>query len=154
MKYNQNMKYITWWRHNTRYIITAQNIEIVMLWVYYTIPFDFSLFWHFWDITFQFLKLRFWRRIIDEGSLPEMRIWSILLIKSDLKWCIHLIEFSFHSYTTITSTIYESAFSWCTCYVTWFVSLLVDHRSQKKTINAVDLCIFIPFLEHKRLPFL
>ena len=26
----------------------------------------------------------------DKGSLPEMRIWSILLIKSDLKWCIHL----------------------------------------------------------------
>ena len=28
----------------------------------------------------------------DEGSLPEMRIWSILLlvIKSDLKWCMHL----------------------------------------------------------------
>ena len=26
----------------------------------------------------------------DEGSVPEMRIWSILLIKSDLKWCIHL----------------------------------------------------------------
>ena len=26
----------------------------------------------------------------DEGSVPEMRIWSILFIKSDLKWCIHL----------------------------------------------------------------
>ena len=26
----------------------------------------------------------------DEGSLPELRIWSILLIKSDLKWCIYL----------------------------------------------------------------
>ena len=34
-------------------------------------PFGFSSFWHFWDITFQIL-----------------RIWSILLIKSDLKWCI------------------------------------------------------------------
>ena len=31
-----------------------------------------------------------WLRITDEGSLLEMRIWSILLIKSDLKWCIHL----------------------------------------------------------------
>ena len=29
-------------------------------------------------------------RITDEGSLPEMRIWSILLINSYLKWCIHL----------------------------------------------------------------
>ena len=26
----------------------------------------------------------------NEGSVPEMDIWSILLIKSDLKWCIHL----------------------------------------------------------------
>ena len=31
-----------------------------------------------------------WIRITDEGLVPEMRIWSILLIKSDLKWCIHL----------------------------------------------------------------
>ena len=30
-----------------------------------------------------------WLRITDEGSIPKMRIWSILLIKSDLKWCIH-----------------------------------------------------------------
>ena len=29
-------------------------------------------------------------RITDEGSLPEIRISSILLIKSDLKWCLHL----------------------------------------------------------------
>ena len=31
----------------------------------------------------------------SEGSVPEMRIWSILLIKSDLKWCIHLGKVSF-----------------------------------------------------------
>ena len=31
-----------------------------------------------------------WLRITEEGSVPEMRIWSILLIKSDLKRCIHL----------------------------------------------------------------
>ena len=34
--------------------------------------------------------LYFWLRITDEGSVPEMRIWSKLLIKSVLKWCIHL----------------------------------------------------------------
>ena len=28
-------------------------------------------------------------RIVHKVT-PEMRIWSILLIKSDLKWCIHL----------------------------------------------------------------
>ena len=29
-------------------------------------------------------------RITDEGLVPEMRIWSILFIKSYLKWRIHL----------------------------------------------------------------
>ena len=28
-------------------------------------------------------------RITDEDSVHEMRIWSTLSIKSDLKWCIH-----------------------------------------------------------------
>ena len=28
------------------------------------------------------------------GAVPEMRTWSILLIKSDLKWCIHLSRFT------------------------------------------------------------
>ena len=32
-------------------------IEIVILWVYYTIPFGFNLFWHLLVITFQLLKL-------------------------------------------------------------------------------------------------
>ena len=49
-------------------------IEIVILWVNYTIPFGFNFFWHFWDIFNYFLSLR----ITDEGSIPEMRIWSIL----------------------------------------------------------------------------
>ena len=31
-----------------------------------------------------------WLMITDEGSVSKMRIWSILLIKSDFKWCIHL----------------------------------------------------------------
>ena len=73
--------------------------QIVILWVYYTIPFGFSLFWHVWDISFLLLKLLLWLRTTDEGSVPEMRIWSILLIKSDLKWCIHIsrsLFFIFH----------------------------------------------------------
>ena len=65
-------------------------IEIVILWVYYTIPFGFSLFWHFWASMFNFWNYFVWLRITGEGSVPEMRIWSISLIKSDLKWCIHL----------------------------------------------------------------
>ena len=65
-------------------------IKIVISWVYYTIPFGFSLFCFFVDITFQLVKLLFWLRIIDECPVPEIHIWSILFIKSDLKWCIHL----------------------------------------------------------------
>ena len=49
------------------------------MWVYYTIPFDFSLFWHFLVITFQHFILNVWLRITDEYSVPEMRIWSISL---------------------------------------------------------------------------
>ena len=32
-------------------------IEIVILWVYYAIPFGFSFFRHFWDIIFQPFQL-------------------------------------------------------------------------------------------------
>ena len=32
------------------------------------------------------------------GSVPEIRIWPILLIKSDLKWCIHLRRSLFFYY--------------------------------------------------------
>ena len=39
---------------------------------------------------FNFLNYFVWLRITDEGSVPEMRIWSILLIKCDLKWSKHL----------------------------------------------------------------
>ena len=53
-------------------------IEIVILWVYNTISYGFSLFWHFLGIAFHLLKYFVWLRITDEGSVPEMRIWSIL----------------------------------------------------------------------------
>ena len=78
------------WRLRASKFSVLKLIEIVILWVYYTIPFGLSLFWYVWDISFQLLKIHLWLRITDEGSVPEMRIWSILLIKSDLKWCIHL----------------------------------------------------------------
>ena len=65
-------------------------IEIVILSVYYTILFGFSFFGHFLAFFFNFYNYFLWLRITDEGSVPEMRIWSILLIKSALKWCIYL----------------------------------------------------------------
>ena len=38
-------------------------------------------------------------RITEEGSVPEMRIWSILLIKSDLNGVYILVEVSFYIWT-------------------------------------------------------
>ena len=64
-------------------------IEIVILWVYYTIPFGLSFFGTFGALFFTFFNYFLWLRITDEDSIPEMCIWSILLIKSDLKWCIN-----------------------------------------------------------------
>ena len=49
------------------------------MWTFFKGKSQISIFWCI-----------FWLRITDESSVPEMRKWSILLIKSDLKWCIHL----------------------------------------------------------------
>ena len=53
-------------------------------------PFWLQLVLVLLGIIFNFWNYSVWLRITDEGSVPEMRIWSILLIKSDLKWCTHL----------------------------------------------------------------
>ena len=50
----------------------------------------FACFGNWLASFFKFLNYFVWLRITDEGSVPDMRIWSILLIKSDIKWCIHL----------------------------------------------------------------
>ena len=65
-------------------------IEIVILRVYYTIPFGSSFFRYFWHYFSTFWTTFFGKGSLTSGSIPEMRIWSILVIKSDLKWCIHL----------------------------------------------------------------
>ena len=70
--------------------VLVESIVLMILWVYYTIPLGFTLFLALLGITFVLLNYIFWLRITDEGPLPEMRIWSILLFKSDLKYCIHL----------------------------------------------------------------
>ena len=49
---------------------------------------------------FNFLNYCVGLRITDEGSVTEMRIWSILLMKSDLKWCIHLDLFLYFNHFT------------------------------------------------------
>ena len=63
------------------------------------VPFSISniIFGHHFS---SFLNYFVWLRITDEGSVPEMRTWSILLIKSYLKWCIHLSWSLFSYYHT------------------------------------------------------
>ena len=77
-------------------------IENVNLWVYYMASLLASAsFGTFVTSLLNFLNYFVWLRITDEGSVPEMRICSILLMTSDLKWCIHLDLFfiiqPFHS---------------------------------------------------------
>ena len=86
------------WVSNTpRYFSFAFYLDVNIIWNCYSVGSLHHPFWlclvfrHFWYINFQpFVNYFVWLRITDEGSVPEMRIWSILLIKSDLKWCIHL----------------------------------------------------------------
>ena len=79
--------------------------------------FGFSFFWYFCDISFHLFKLLCWLRITDEGSDPEMRIWSLLLMKSDLKWCIHLCLF-----------IFQPLHSQCHCW--WTRESLMAHAAK------------------------
>ena len=64
-------------------------IEIVILWVYYTIPFSLSFFRQFWGIIFPLFQLLSLAKDHCRKFNTRMCIWSILLIKSDLKKCIH-----------------------------------------------------------------
>ena len=51
-----------------------------------------------------FLNYSLLLRITDEGSVPDMRIWSISLVKSDLKWCIHLsLILGFNDLVSVTA---------------------------------------------------
>ena len=63
-----------------------------------------------------------WLRIIDESLVPEMRIRSMLFIKSDLKWCIHLSR------------------SPCCISTTWWVSDMhkAEKRAKHKTHCPLD----------------
>ena len=68
-----------------------------LVWLLMTLichPFDFTCFGTVLDTSYQLLKL-LWLRITYEGSVPKICNLSILLIKSDLKWCIQLSRVSF-----------------------------------------------------------
>ena len=50
-------------------------------------PFRFNFLCIFWALLFNFLNFFVWIRITDDGSVPGMRIWSIVLIK-DVRYCV------------------------------------------------------------------
>ena len=56
---------------------------------------------HFLNIGISSRKDQVKYNVFHEGSVPEMRIWSILLIKSDLKWCIYLSRSLFSYFYTL-----------------------------------------------------
>ena len=58
-------------------------------------PFWLYLVMALWVYVFNFLNSFLWLRITDEGLEPEMRIWSISLIKSNLKWCKSFFNFNY-----------------------------------------------------------
>ena len=88
------MSYRTYLRYQaTLKLCGLKLIEIVILWVYYTIPFGFSLLGTFEASLLKFLNYSV--GLTEEGSLPEMRIWSILLIKSEYLNGVHILVEAF-----------------------------------------------------------
>ena len=112
----------------SKFSVLQYLFEIVILWVYYTIPFGFSLVFG----TFRTSFFNFWKYFLakDEGSLSKMRIWSIFLINSDLKWCIHLRRSLF-------------------LYINYLVSVTasgpVTPLGHMKPRSTVDFCWFVVF---------
>ena len=124
------------------------------LWVHYTIPSGFSLFLALLGHHYPTFETTFWRRITDEGSVPEMRICSILLIKPDLKCCIHLSRslFLYLNYL-VTVTAGGTVNTWghmiCSQVLrsTWFDS----QRFESIKIVRVNIdwnCYFVALLHH------
>ena len=79
-----------------------------------------------------------WLRITDEGSLPELRLWSILLIESDLKWCIHLSR-SLHLYFNYLVSVTAGG--------------PVSPRGHMLPSPADDFGWFVAFREHQNFPY-
>ena len=114
-------------------------IEIVILWIYYMASLLASAsFGTFVTSLFNFLNYFVGLRITDEGSVTEMRIWSILFMKSDLKWCIHLdLYLYFNHFTHLVSVTGGGPES------PW------GHMQSSST---VDSSWFVAFREHQQFP--
>ena len=116
-----------------KFSVCLEFIQIVIFGVYYTIPFGSTLFWHFGAYFFNFLNYFLWLRITDEGLVPEMRIWSILLIKSDLKWCIHVSRSLFFNCITNTKRVSMKHLS--------HVSMCTLRQSPHPIIEILLICV-------------
>ena len=75
-----------------------------------------------------------WLRITDEGSVPEVRKWSILLIKSGFKWSIHLSR-SLFLYLNFSVSVIAS---WPEC-----------SNSPRAHVTKVDFGWFVAFWKHQ-----
>ena len=74
-----------WIRRHWHNFPCLKLIEIVIVWVHFTIPFRCNFFLDFGASYLTFIQHFVWLRITDEGSITEMRIWLLLLIQSDFK---------------------------------------------------------------------
>ena len=129
-------------------------IEIVILWIYYmTSLLASASFGTFVTSLFNFLNYFVWLIITDDGSVPEMRIWSILLMKFDIKWSIHLDLFLyFNHFTHLVSVIaggHESPWGHMQPSSTVDFSWLIRSVSRSSTIfvlKFIEIVIFGVYL--------
>ena len=123
-------------------------IKIVIVRVYYTIRFYFSLFCHFWASFIIFLNYIVWLRITDEGSVPEMSMWSIVLIKYDLKWWLHLSRSLFlywRAYLNVSALKYLETFNREILCISSDLKSIKAIKDRKR-ISNVDVDVFALFL--------
>ena len=71
---------------------------------------------HTVDILFQLLVAT---AHILEASVPEMHVWFILFIKSELKWCIHLSRNLFLYFLFSNHALVSYLYKACV-YQLWF----------------------------------
>ena len=86
--------FVAFWEHQ---IFRIKLIEIIILWVFLQHPFWLQpVFGTFGPFFFQLLKTLCSAKDLWWEFITQKGIWSMLLIKSDLKWCIHLSKRLFY----------------------------------------------------------
>ena len=100
---------------------------------------------------FNFWNSFVWLRITDEGSLPDMRIWSILWIKSALKLCIHLSKSPFwyvikHSETAFSNS--NVKYFWSIKNSSEFIEKFRLRNFQGSQVSSFDFSTLYTSLPH------